>query len=248
MDAGDGASGEDHARSYRLTSADEDVQRGRQAVVHSARQVVGRPFADEFPVDVEVELDRRTIRSVGQDRTEHQTVVVPEVGGDDRRAERVDVRDRAAGHLDADQQLLLQVRGLRGGPTALVVGGQILTEPNDQFGLHGREPGLEDPDLDGGFVLLAELELPRPDRSDQSIRIPGLTPVRRDEADLPADQRVRPLRYRLVLDSVGLGHAGRHHTRESRQTPARFSGGDQLGGDRSSVVGVLIWTSPVCHT
>ena len=109
MYAGDGACGEDHACSDRLTSAGEDIQGSRQTMMNPPGQVLGRPFSHELPVDVTSNLGRSSTRPVRNDRAEHQTVVVPEVGGDHCGAERVDVRDRAAGHLDADQQMLLGV-------------------------------------------------------------------------------------------------------------------------------------------
>src|SRR4029450_11277463 len=103
MYTGDGARGEDHACSDGFMSVEQDIQGSRQAVMNSPGQVLGRSFSYELPVDVTGELDRSRARPVREDRAEHQTVVVPEVGGDHCRAERVDVRDRAAGHLDADQ-------------------------------------------------------------------------------------------------------------------------------------------------
>ena len=124
MYTGDGARGEDHARSDRVTSAGEDIQGSRQAMMNSPGHVLGRSFSHELPVDVTGKLDRSSTGPVREDRAEHQTVVVPEVGGDHCRAERVDVRDRAAGHLDADQQMLLQVRRLLGRPISVIVEGR----------------------------------------------------------------------------------------------------------------------------
>jgi hypothetical protein len=194
MYTGDGARGEDHACSDRLTSAGEDIQGSRQAMMNSTGQVLGRSFSHELPVDVTSKLDRSSTRPVRKDRAEHQTVVVPEVGGDHCRAERVDVRDRAAGHLDADQQMLLQVRHLLGRPVSLIVRGQIMTQPNDQLCFHGREPGREDTDLDCGDVLLAKVILLTPNWPDQPVRITGRAPVRGDVANLPADERFLPSR------------------------------------------------------
>ena len=149
MYTGDGARGEDHACSDRVAPAGEDIQGSRQAMMNSPRQVFGRSFSQEMPVDVRSKLDRSSTGPVGKDRAKHQTVVVPEVGGDHCRAERVDVRDRAAGHLDADQQMLLQLRDLLGRPVSLIAGGQIMTQPNDQLCFDGGEPGREDTDFDG---------------------------------------------------------------------------------------------------
>jgi hypothetical protein len=114
---------------------------------------------------------------------------------------------------------------------APVVGRQILTQPNDQLCFHGCESRDEDTDLGYGHVLLAKVILLTPDWADQSVRIPGRTPVRRDIANLPADQRVLPSRHCQLLDLVGLGHAGGDSTREPGQAPPRSSGSDQLGGD-----------------
>jgi hypothetical protein len=108
---------------------------------------------------------------------------------------------------------------------------QILTQPNNKLCFHGREPGRENTDLGCGYLLLAKVILLTPDWADQAVRIPGRTPVRRNVANLPADQRVLPLRHRQVLDLVGLGHAGRDHTREPGQATPLSSGSDQLGGD-----------------
>jgi hypothetical protein len=118
MYAGDGACGEDRACSDRSTSAGEDIQGSGQTMMNPTWQVLGRSFSQELPVDVTSKLDRSSARLVRNDRAEHQTVVVPEVGSDHCRAERVDFRDRAAGDLDADQQMLLQVRRLLGSPAA----------------------------------------------------------------------------------------------------------------------------------
>src|SRR5512133_2150523 len=231
MYPGDGACGEDRACLDRSTPAGEDIQGSGQAVMNPPGQVLGRSFSQELPVDVTSKLDRSSTRLVRKDRAEHQTVVVAEVGSDHCRAERVDFRDRAAGHLHAYQQMLLQVRRRLGGPAAPVAGRQILTEPNDQLCFHGCEPCHEDTDLGYGDVLLAKVILLTPDWADQSVRIPGRTPVRRDIANLPADQRVVPSRYRQLLDLVGLGHAGGDSTREPGQAPPLSSGSDQLGGD-----------------
>ena len=114
MYTGDGTRGEDHACSDRLTAAGEDIQGNRQTTMNPPGQVLDRSFSHKIPVDVTSKLDRSSTRPVRKNRAEHQTVVVPEVGGDHCRAERVDFRDRAAGHLDADQQMLLQVRRLFG--------------------------------------------------------------------------------------------------------------------------------------
>ena len=173
MDTSDGARGEDRACSDRSTSAGEDIEGSRQTMMGSPGQVLGRSFSSEFPVDGAGKLDRSS-RRVRKDRAEHQTVVVAEVGGDYGRAERVDVRDRAAGHLDADKQLLLQASRLLGRPAAPVVGGQILTQPNDQLGFDGREPGREDPDFGWEWVLVAKLTLLTPDGADQPVRIPAV--------------------------------------------------------------------------
>ena len=106
-----------------------------------------------------------------------------------------------------------------------------MTQPNDQLCFHSREPGREDTDLGWGYALLALVILLTPDGADQPVRIPGRAPVCRDVANLPADQRVLPLRHRQLLDLVGLGHAGGDHTWEPGQAPPLSSGSDQLGGD-----------------
>ena len=106
-----------------------------------------------------------------------------------------------------------------------------MTQPNDQLCFHGREPGREDTDLGWGYALLAKVILLTPDWADQPVRIPGRTPVRRDIANLPADQRVLPSRHRQLLDLVGHSHAGGDNTREPGQAPPLSSGNDQLGGD-----------------
>jgi hypothetical protein len=122
MYPGDGARGEDRACSDRSTSAGEDIQGSGQTMMNSPRQVPGRSFSQELPVDVTSKLDWSLTRPVRKNGAEHQTVVVSEVGSDHCGAERVDVRDRAAGHLDADQQLLLQIARLLGRPAAPVMG------------------------------------------------------------------------------------------------------------------------------
>ena len=231
MYTGDGASGEHHACSDRLTSAGEDIQGSRQTMMNPAGQVVRRSFSDELPVDVTGKLDRRSTRPVRKDRAEHQTVVIPEVGGYHYRAERVDVRDRAAGHLDADQQMLLKARRLVGRPAAVIVGRRILPEPNDQLCFYGCEPRREDTDLGCGYLLITLVTLLAPDGTDQSVRIPVGALVRRDVADLPADQRVLPSRHRQLLDLVGLCHAGWDDTRKPGQAPPLPSGSDQLSGN-----------------
>jgi hypothetical protein len=157
MDTGDGAGGEDHARAHRLTPADQDIQGGSQAMMDATGQVRAGSFPDELVVDVQGQRHRRFTGLVRQHGAEHQSVVVPEVGGDHRGAERVDVRDRAAGHLDADEQLLLQARRRLGRPVALGMGGQVTTDPDDQFGFHGGESGGEDADLGGRGLVLGEL-------------------------------------------------------------------------------------------
>jgi hypothetical protein len=70
-----------------------------------------------------------------------------------------------------------------------------------------------------------------PDWADQSVWIAGRTPVRRDVANLPADQRVLPSRHGQILDLVCLGHAGGDITREPGQAPALSSRSHKLGGD-----------------
>ena len=45
MYTGDGARGEDHARSDWLTSAGEDIQGSRQTMMNSPGQVLGRSFS-----------------------------------------------------------------------------------------------------------------------------------------------------------------------------------------------------------
>jgi hypothetical protein len=86
MDPGDGACGEDRARSDRSTSTGEDIQGSGQTMMNPTWQVLGRSFSQELPVDVTSKLDRSSARLVRNDRAEHQTVVVPEVGSDHCRA------------------------------------------------------------------------------------------------------------------------------------------------------------------
>src|SRR5215211_1413861 len=106
MYAGDGARCEDHACSHRLSSAGEEIQGSRQTRMNSPRQVLGRSFSHQLPVEVTDKLDRNATRLVSKDRAEDQTIVVSKVGGNHCWSECVDVRDRAAGHLDADKQTL----------------------------------------------------------------------------------------------------------------------------------------------
>ena len=229
MYAGDGAGGEDHACSDRLTSAGEDIQGSRQAVMNSAGQVVGGSFSHEFPVDVAGELDRTPPGRSARTEPSTRPLLLPKSA-----AITVGPRELMSGiGLLATSMPTSSCCSRSAASSAVqppVVGGQILTQPNDQLCFHGREPGREDPDLGWGYVLLAEVILPTPDGPDQPVRIPGRAPVRRDVADLPADQRVLPSRHRQLLDLVGLGHAGGDHTREPSQAPP-LSGSDQLGGD-----------------
>jgi hypothetical protein len=74
MYTGDGARGEDHAGSHRLSPAGEDIQGSRQTMMNSPRQVLGRSFSHELPVDVTGKLHRSPTRPVRKDRAEHQTV------------------------------------------------------------------------------------------------------------------------------------------------------------------------------
>src|SRR5215207_784206 len=112
-----------------------------------------------------------------------------------------------------------------------MVVGQILPQPNDELGFHGREPGREDADLGWGSLILAVVALLTPDRADQPVRVPGDAPIRRDVADLPANRPVLPSRHRQLLDLVGLGHAGGHYSGKPGQAPTLASGGHQRGGD-----------------
>ena len=71
MYAANGARGEDHARSDRLTSAGEDIQGSGEAMMNPPGQVLGRSFSDELPVDVTGKLDRSSTKPARKDRAEH---------------------------------------------------------------------------------------------------------------------------------------------------------------------------------
>jgi hypothetical protein len=129
--------------------------------------------------------------------------------------------------------LLVQLCHVLGGPAAVGGRGQILLEPDHQLGFHGCESGGEDPDLDRKLVVIAPVTSLTPDGADEPVRVVGGAQVRRDVADLPADQGVRPPRDRSILDAVRLGHAGWHHPRESTETPALASRRHQLLSDRA---------------
>lgn len=139
-------------------------------------EILRRARTDECPVDVTGELDGNVDLWIREDGTDHQTVVVPEGGRDHRRSERVDVGDGAAGHLDAEQQLLLESCRPVCGPTTLRSVGQILLEPDHELRLHRSEPGPEDGHLDRGSGFSDLVALPAPDRPDQPVK---LLPARR---------------------------------------------------------------------
>src|SRR5215210_2682565 len=127
--------------------------------------------------------------------------------------------------------MLLQASRLFGCPAVPMVVRQILPQPNDELGFHGREPGREDADLDRGSLLLAMVTLLSPDWADKPVRVSRRAPPRRDVADLPADQLVLPSRHRQLLDLVGLGHAGGHSPGKPREAPTLASGSHQCGCD-----------------
>src|SRR6185503_12357486 len=147
------------------------------------------------------------------------------VGDDCGGSELVDRRERAARRFDADVDLGHELARLRARPLALTFR-RIAAEPQQEFGLDGREAALEDGkahDLPGAGLADAARE----DRACEAIVLEHRRRLLADEADLPAGDRVLNELDGGVLARVSCSEVGRQRAREAGQCRARLARRDE---------------------
>jgi hypothetical protein len=152
-----------------------------------------------------------------------------------RGPEFVDRRERAASGLDSDMQIRDERGRLTEGPVNLV-GRRVGAEAKRELGFDRGKAVGEDRKIHAhpGF---GKLQLAGKDRADQTLIAGWFAQFGRDVADFPADDPVRPVPYRRVLDPVRIAECRRDRSGKVANGEAVAARLHELPRDRVRALG-----------